>query len=79
MVLFNLTNVIPEPTRVTEHSITLIDTVIVSDSCNVLDSGVIPNDPNVSDNRATYVSLRTNLSLRNNYQGQFSRPWASHV
>jgi hypothetical protein len=32
MNLFNLTNVIEKPTRITEHSSTLLDPIIISDS-----------------------------------------------
>ena len=53
--LFNLTDVINEPTRVVENSATLIDPVLVSDACIVLESGTIQVDTPISDHKATYV------------------------
>ena len=47
--LFNLTNVIDEPTRITPNAATLIDPVLVSDSCIVLDSGNLNIDGIISD------------------------------
>ena len=56
--LFNLTNVIiNEPTRIAENSSTLIDPVLVSDACTVLDSGTLTIDNTISDHKATYVSI----------------------
>lgn len=65
--MFNLNNVITEPTRITANSVTLIDPVLVTDSCDVLNSGIIPVDAKVSDHRATYISLKINLCLSNCY------------
>lgn len=65
--LFNLTNVIEEPTRVTENSSTLIDPIIVSDNCKVLDSGTMDVDEYVSDHKATYVSVEINMNLSKSY------------
>ena len=59
--VFNLKNTILEATRVTADSNTLIDPVIVSESCMVLDSGVIPIDTSLSDHKATYISLRSTV------------------
>ena len=44
LTLFNLTNVIQEPTRIFGNSNYLIDPIIVSDACQVLDSGTISVD-----------------------------------
>lgn len=65
--IYNLRNVIQSPTRVTENSSTLIDPVIVSDACIVLDSGTIDVDEFLSDHKATYVSVKIDLNLSNSY------------
>ena len=67
MSLFNLTNVITEPTRTIGQSSTLIDPILVTDSCSVLDSGVIPVSDQISDHKATYVSLKIQTDLSNSY------------
>ena len=56
-----------EPTRIAENSRTLIDPVVVSDTCDTSDSGVFPVDRLVSDHRATYVSVTIKLSMSNDY------------
>ena len=55
MSLFDLRNVISEPTRVAADSSTLIDPVIVSDACIVLDSGTMDVDEFVSDHKKVQV------------------------
>ena len=65
--LFNLTNVITEPTRTIGQSSTLIDPILVTDPCRVLDSGVIPVSDQISDHKATYVSLKIQTDLSNSY------------
>ena len=66
LYLFSLRNVI-NVTRVSDTVSSLIDPVIVSDSCDVLDSGVLAVDHSISDHRATYLSLKIDLNLCNNY------------
>ena len=56
--LFNLTNVIKEPSRITPNSSTLIDPIIVSGTCIILDSGTISVESEISDHKATYVCLQ---------------------
>ena len=65
--LFNLTNVIKEPIRISTSSITLIDPVLVSDACCVLDSGIISVDEIVSDPKATQLSVKIPIRLSNCY------------
>ena len=67
LTLFNLTNVINEPTRTIGNSSTLIDPVIVSDACQVLDSGTISVDIAISDHKATFVSKRTETPFLKSY------------
>ena len=65
--LFNLTNVINEPTRIAENSTTLIDPVLVSDACTVLDSGTLTIDNAISDHKATYVSIKIFVNTIRSY------------
>lgn len=65
--LFNLANVIKEPTRITLNSSTLIDPVLVSDTCVILDSGTIQMDNEISDHKATYVCLQIPFCLSKCY------------
>lgn len=67
MFLSDIRNVIEEPTRVTENSSTLIDPVIVSESCNFLDSGTRDFDEYISDHKETYVSISINMNLSKSY------------
>ena len=46
---FNLTNVINEPIRIAENSTTLMDPVLVSDACTVLDSVALTINNTISD------------------------------
>ena len=65
--LFNLTNVINEQTRIAENSTTLIDPVLVSDACTVLDSGTLTIDNTISDHKATYVSIKIFVNTIRSY------------
>ena len=67
LTLFNLTAVIDEPTRETPNAATLIDHILVCDSCIVLDSGILNVDGIISDHKATHVSIRINVSLSTSY------------
>jgi hypothetical protein len=53
MNMFNLTNVIEKPTRVTEHSSTLIDPIIISDSIHYSFSDVFKVPSDISDHDAS--------------------------
>jgi hypothetical protein len=48
MNLFNLTNVIEKPTRITEHSSTLLDPIIISDSVHYSYSDVLKVSSDIS-------------------------------
>ena len=67
LTLFNLSNVINEPTRVSGNSSTLIDPILVSDACRVLDAGTISVDNSISDHKATFVSVKTETPLLKSY------------
>ena len=51
----NLKNIITETTRVTDTTTTLIDPILVSQSSDVFDSGVIEIPNPISDHRATFL------------------------
>ena len=53
MNLFNLTNVIEKPTRITEHSSTLLDPIIISDSVHYSYSHVLKVPSDISDHDAS--------------------------
>ena len=51
--LFNFTNVIEKPTRVTEHSSTLLDPIIISESTHYSFSDVLKVPSDISDHNAS--------------------------
>ena len=54
----NLENVITEPTRVTQHSSTLIDPILVSNDLHTYNAGCIHVDSNIIDHRATFTYIK---------------------
>ena len=63
MRLFNLKNVIEKPTRVTNHSRTLLDPIIVSDTINYVFSDVFILPDNISDRDASVVILQCSKNI----------------
>jgi hypothetical protein len=57
MNLFNFTNVIEKPTRVTEHSTTLLDPIIISDSIHYSFSDVLKVPSDISDHDASIIFI----------------------
>ena len=57
MNLFNLTNIIEKPTRVTEHSSTLFDPIIISDSIHYSFSDVLKVPYDISDHDASIICI----------------------
>ena len=57
MNLFNLTNVIEKPTRVTEHNSTLLDPIIISDSTHYSFSDALKIPSDISDHDASIFFL----------------------
>jgi exonuclease III len=53
LVLNNLTNIITEPTRITDHSSTLLDPIVVSNKVSVHSSGTYAVPANISDHKVT--------------------------
>jgi hypothetical protein len=68
MRLNNLKNMITEPTRTCNTRQSLLDPVLVSDNCNVLESYVIQVDRKYSDHEATIVYLKVPLISINTYK-----------
>ena len=58
IVINNLESVITEPTRVTQHSSTLIDPILVSTYVHTYNAGCIHVDSNISDHRATFTYIK---------------------
>jgi hypothetical protein len=63
MRLFNLTNVIEKPTRVTHNSRTLLDPIIVSDTIIYVFSDVFKLPDNTSDHDASVVILQCSKNI----------------
>ena len=57
--IMNLTQVITEPTRITDRSATLVDVILVSDQTLVTESGVI--DTGISDHSLVYCILNCKI------------------
>ena len=66
----NLKNVITETTRVTDTTATLIDPILVSQSRDVFDSGVIEIPNHISDHRATFLYAPFSYIRPNVYKGK---------
>ena len=62
MHLNSLSNIILQPTRITDHSSTLIDVILVTDSMTSLNADIIDIDNDVSDHKAisTYLKFHEN-------------------
>ena len=67
LTIFRFRNVLNEPTRVTINSSTLIDPVIFSDACTVLDSGIMDFDEFISDHKATYIAIQISIKIFTSY------------
>ena len=63
LLINDLSNVITQPTRVIDNSSILTDPIIVTQNFTILDSGVLDVPHNISDHKATYISIPfTNIS-----------------
>jgi hypothetical protein len=67
MNLFNLTNVIEKPTRVTEHSSTLLDPIIISDSIHYSFSDVLKVPSDISDHDASIIFIECPKRIRSRF------------
>ena len=52
-MLFNFVNIISKPTRITDHSNTLLDPIIISDTMNYIYSDVLKIQSEISDHDAS--------------------------
>jgi hypothetical protein len=68
MRLFKLKNVIEKPTRVTNHSRTLLDPIIVSDTINYVFSDVFKLPDNISDHDASVVILHCSKNISRSFK-----------
>jgi hypothetical protein len=68
MNLFNLTNVIEKPTRVTEHNSTLLDPIIISDSTYYSFSDVLKIPSDISDHDASIFFLDGSIFQTRSFQ-----------
>ena len=52
MMMFNLVNIISKTTRITDHSNTLLDPIIISDTINYIYSDVLSEPSEISNHDA---------------------------
>ena len=64
---YSFFNTIHEATRITQHTNTLLDPVLVSgfSQCDVLDSGTIGVEHTLSDHKGTYIYLKSHATQTN--------------
>ena len=67
LTMFNISNIIKEPTHIFGNSSTLTDPIFVSESCRFRESGTIQMSNQISDHKATYVSLKIHTTLSHSY------------
>jgi hypothetical protein len=61
MMMFNLVNIISKTTRITDHSNTLLDPIIISDTINYIYSDVLKEPSEISNHDASAAFLRVLL------------------
>ena len=66
--LFSLKNVIEKPTRVTNHSKTLLDPIIVSDTINYVFADVFTLPDNISDHDASVVTIQCSKNISRSFK-----------
>ena len=60
--MFNLTNTIQEPTRITHSSTqTLIDRILTPHDLTIAETGTLQTDARLSDHKATYTSITPDM------------------
>ena len=64
-------NKIDEPTRVTNHSRTLLDPIAITNRITVYDSGIFQTDDAVSDHYGTYAHIKVDFRSNNTYKRKF--------
>ena len=68
LLLYNLQNVIDEPTRVTEHSSTCIDPILISDTVAYVETGTVEVTPSISDHHGTYIVLNISTPIYKSFK-----------
>jgi hypothetical protein len=68
MRLFNLKYVVEKPTRVTNHSRTLLDPIIVSDTINYVNSDVFKLPDNIGDHDASFVIIQCSKNISRSFK-----------
>jgi hypothetical protein len=68
MRLFSLKNVIEKPTRVTNHSRTLLDPIIVSDTIKYVFSDGFKLPDNISNHGASVVILKCSKNISRSFK-----------
>jgi hypothetical protein len=68
MRLFSLKNVREKPTRVTNHSRTLLDPIIVSDTINYVNSDVFKLPNSISDHDASVVTNQCSKNISRSFK-----------
>jgi len=73
LCLNNLSNVINEPTRVTDCSSTLIDPIAITNTLQHLHSGIFETDKSISDHFGTYIYIDIDLPKNAPYKRKIWR------
>ena len=60
----NLTNIITEPTRITDTRKSLLDPILISNSIKVIEQGTIPVQTDISDHEATFAVFTTPTGIK---------------
>ena len=68
MRMKGLNNVITEPTRISDTRQSLLDPILVTDNCDVIDSYVIQVDRQYSDHEATIIFLKIPYNFHKAYK-----------
>jgi hypothetical protein len=64
MMMFNLVNIISKTTRITDHSNTLLDPIIISDTINYIYSDVLKEPLEISNHDASGFFMSVAVSFK---------------
>jgi hypothetical protein len=64
MMMFNLVNIISKTTRITDHSNTLLDPIIISDTINYIYSDVLKKPSEISNHDASGFFMSVAVSFK---------------
>ena len=68
MMMFNLFNIISKTTRITDHSNTLLDPIIISDTMNYIYSDVLKIPSEISDHDSSVAFLQCPKSAAGSFK-----------